>query len=309
MSESVPESSVSVDGDLNSIADSNNNFSNPTPTRTLLRELITQRDALEIEADVIASQLRAPGVNGEAPIGINTPLVDREGFPRGDINIYEAKTKRQRLNIINTDHKELMTKIEILMLQLHKESKLPLFGQAENARKETDKLNAQHAVAENDIYSLVIIDSSQVMGDDRAIPKNIKQYQIIAVIDEILVGSPSHAAGLLNNDYLVSFGGVFHINSRLAEATGDIKSAKLMFCSANTSNECLSRIPSVVKQFHLNGRYIPVGAITSAAAALDHIPVIICREVDGTLCYRCMELKPAVWGGRGLLGCHLTPLK
>ena len=51
-------------------------------------------------------------------MGIDTPLVDREGYPRGDIDIYRARTLRQRFRVLQTDHKETEQEIENLLQQL-----------------------------------------------------------------------------------------------------------------------------------------------------------------------------------------------
>ena len=80
--------------------------------REKLNQMQAQREALEIEADAIASELNSVGPNGEPPAGIKTLLVDSEGFPRGDIDLFNVRNKRQRLAIINTDHKALMGEIE-----------------------------------------------------------------------------------------------------------------------------------------------------------------------------------------------------
>lgn len=69
-----------------------------------LDSLLAQRDAFEIEADAIYSELTSPGLNGEPPAGIKDPLVDSEGFPRGDLDIYNVRRKRQRLAELNYDH-------------------------------------------------------------------------------------------------------------------------------------------------------------------------------------------------------------
>ena len=52
------------------------------------------------------------GVNDEPPIGLKTPLVDAEGFPREDTDVYNARQKSHRLSVINTDPKLLMQRIE-----------------------------------------------------------------------------------------------------------------------------------------------------------------------------------------------------
>lgn len=67
-----------------------------------LEILKNQQSLLEIEADAIHSELTSVGPNGEPPAGVSDPLVDKEDFPRADIDIYNAKRKRQRLRVINT---------------------------------------------------------------------------------------------------------------------------------------------------------------------------------------------------------------
>lgn len=59
------------------------------------------------------------GPNGEPPAGIKDPLIDAEGFPRGDVDIVNVKNKRRRLAEINTDFKVIMKQIEKHMLDLH----------------------------------------------------------------------------------------------------------------------------------------------------------------------------------------------
>ena len=59
------------------------------------------------------------GPNGEPPAGIKDPLIDAEGYPRGDVDIVNVKNKRRRLAEINTDFKVIMKQIEKHMLDLH----------------------------------------------------------------------------------------------------------------------------------------------------------------------------------------------
>lgn len=53
---------------------------------------MAQRDAIEMEAEAIGSELTSPGPNGEAPAGLKSKLVDKEGYPRSDIDIYRIRT-------------------------------------------------------------------------------------------------------------------------------------------------------------------------------------------------------------------------
>merc|ERR1712194_965544 len=55
---------------------------------------------------------------GVEPMGLDTPLVDREGYPRADIDVYRARAQRNRFRVLKTDHKEIEGKIEGFLFQL-----------------------------------------------------------------------------------------------------------------------------------------------------------------------------------------------
>ncbi len=80
--------------------------------RNALKTLDAKRKALEMEADAIESELTCESPEGEPPMGIDTPLTDADGYPRGDIDVYRARTLRQRLAVIRSDHKAIMKDIE-----------------------------------------------------------------------------------------------------------------------------------------------------------------------------------------------------
>ena len=44
--------------------------------------------------------------------GVSGPLVDDEGFPRGDIDLYAVRQARNKYVCAQTDHIEIMRKIE-----------------------------------------------------------------------------------------------------------------------------------------------------------------------------------------------------
>jgi hypothetical protein len=60
---------------------------------------------MENEADAIYLELTSPPGEGVEPMGVDTPLVDPEGYPRGDIDVYRARTLRSRFRVLQTDHK------------------------------------------------------------------------------------------------------------------------------------------------------------------------------------------------------------
>ena len=197
-----------------------------------LSALIAQRDALEIEADAITSELSSPGPNGQPPAGVKGSLVDSEDFPRGDIDIYNVVNKRQRLSAINVDHKIVMKQIE-----------------------ETLAL----------IYASYPAESAPIVPTSDSVQSLRIEDRGIAKLDEILDGSPAFNAGIQDGDILLEFGTVKR------NTPDSLKSiAKLVGESVNKS------IPLVLKR----------------------------KESIVTL-----EITPASWGGRGLLGCHLSPIQ
>lgn len=198
-----------------------------TLQRERYEQLTAQKELLEVEAEAITEEL----TTGENPPGLKGNLVDSEGFPRADVDIYNIRNKRNRLAIINSDFKVIMKEIELLLPQIYVSSN----KQVEDFNEVADDGNLKH----------------------------------IAIIDEILADSPANTAGLSDGDKLISFGGV---NS--------------------TYSNPLSAIPDVVK--------VNVNKI---------IPLVIRRSRDGKEEAININITPKVWNGRGLLGCHLTPIK
>lgn len=52
--------------------------------------------------------------------GLKTPLVDDEGFPRDDVDIFEVRKLRHRHAMLQTDHQKLMKELEAQLFGLHK---------------------------------------------------------------------------------------------------------------------------------------------------------------------------------------------
>jgi 26S proteasome non-ATPase regulatory subunit 9 len=86
--------------------------------RKSIGSLDMRRKALESESQALYLELTTPPEENIPPMGIDTPLVDADGYPRGDVDIYRARTLRQRFQIIQTDHKELMKQTEHLLIKL-----------------------------------------------------------------------------------------------------------------------------------------------------------------------------------------------
>lgn len=211
-----------------------------------LQAMMAQRDMLEIEADAIHSELTSVGVSGAPPAGLSGSLVDAEGFPRGDVDIYNVKTKRKRWNEINTDHKILMKKIEVRLGQVYAEKN------QNNTSTSTSTLKAPSTTIKP--------------AKDATLADIMNTLEPIARLDEILSGSPAFTAGIKNGDYLLQFGKVNMTNA--------------------------------------NGMAFRLIASTVSESVNSSIAITVRR--NGTI--EELSLTPKTWEGRGLLGCHLSPI-
>jgi 26S proteasome non-ATPase regulatory subunit 9 len=224
--------------------------SDPRQTMSLL---VAQREALEIEADALHSELTSPTPSGGAPPGVKGSFVDAEGYPRGDIDIVGVKEKRQRLACINTDHKALMKRIEQALRDVHAQHDAehgPLGARPPPGPSPGGGAGGEAA-------------ASVLSGLAGALDKGL------ALIDEVTVGSPAADGGMQCGDIVMSFGPV----------------------SNKMSAEPLSLIPKVVQE-NMN-RPVSVRVTRGAGAGAQVVE---------------LQITPAVWSGRGVLGCHLTPL-
>lgn len=241
-----------------------------------LLELQAQRDALEIEAEAIVNELNSPGPKGEPAVGVKGALVDKEGFPRSDVDVYRARTLRHRLAVINTDHKEISLSIEASMHELHASYHMPLCGELD--KQQSSQSSSSGAVAAASAMAAGL--ASLSVGKSELDMSNCKAF---AIIDQILEGSPAQKSGLRNGDRLLAFGSI----------------------TSSVYANPLTEVPAVVKECY--GRIMSTnssGNSSTANVQSHHILVMVERSKEQLV----HELVPATWTGRGLLGCHLTPL-
>ena len=51
-------------------------------------------------------------------MGIDTPLVDADGYPRADIDVFRARTLRKRFIEVQNDYKKIQREIERGLVEL-----------------------------------------------------------------------------------------------------------------------------------------------------------------------------------------------
>ncbi|KAI0769000.1 hypothetical protein BD413DRAFT_558899 [Trametes elegans] len=140
---------------------------NNSPSTDNVRSLMARRDAIEAEMEAQLSILQSNSVN------MDTPLVDHEGFPRDDIDIWAVRHARVRIIELRNDHKALMDKIMLALQEVYDPA-----AQAFTTNAASD--NAQHTPG------------------DTPVP--------FARVDGVAPGSPAASAGLLREDLVLTFG-------------------------------------------------------------------------------------------------------
>jgi 26S proteasome non-ATPase regulatory subunit 9 len=257
-------------------------------TKQSLKTLNAQRRSLEQEADALVSELN-DGSQGE-PMGLDTPLVDAEGYPRADIDVYRARTLRKRLGEIRTDHNGLMKNIEQTLQQVAsllnpdkttKEKEELMARSKPKPKPKYDPVTGKWVVmnwdgsvagapgGEKRTFRNLSSETPETRGDDAAVVTSTAPLPTrpFARVNSVAPQSPAHQAGLLENDLILAFG---EIN-----------------LNANDSP-----LPAV-------GELVP-----RAAGNKSNIDILVRRGSDATA---TLHLKPRPWNGRGLIGCHIVP--
>lgn len=136
--------------------------------REIAMNLVARKDAIEKE---IQEQQALLDANNST---MTTELVDNEGFPRGDIDVYTVRHARVRIIELRNDLKSV-----------------------------TDEL----AVALQDVFNSPEPgpNPAETSAGSPSEPEALKPF---ARVDGVAPGSPANEAGLLREDLLLTFGGL-----------------------------------------------------------------------------------------------------
>jgi len=115
------------------------------------------------------------------------PLVDEEGYPRGDIDIVSVVHDRKQLKELQNDHKAIMKEMEGGLHRLH-------------------ALDRRHGDFENNVSAQrsVHVDAEASMCTVDAVTAAPDPHRSFALVDEVSENSPGSDAGLRPGDEVVA---------------------------------------------------------------------------------------------------------
>lgn len=276
-----------------------------------LKSLQSKREDLSLESKAIHSELTSSPGDGVEPIGIDTPLVDKEGYPRNDVDIYRARDLRRRWHEIQNDLQSIMNELETKLVQLaafdrnveddEAEMKARL---AKKPKPKYDAVSGKWCVRNWDGTVAGLEGGHQYNFDnleetDRAIPNEASKALLtqqtglkdgptmissdpFCVIDSVEPCSPAEEAGLKEHDMITNFGSIDHSNHKNLSAL-----AEMVLGAASAGSSLAVKVerqvlasPSIREE-------------TGVASNVEHLEI---------------QVFPKRWSGRGLLGCHMQPI-
>lgn len=270
-----------------------------------LQHLDQKRQSLELEGQAIISELTAVPEGGGACMGIDTPLVDQDGYPRADVDVYRARTLRQRLAVIRTDHQALMkqldqglttTGVSSISKQTKEEEQAEL--QARKAVKPKPKFDpvskkwvvpswdgsiAGVAGGERRSFDHLTEETPTATRPESVTTPSASSLTPFGQIDAVAAESPAAQAGLQEGDLICQFGSVNATNHRNLLAIGE-----LVPQAASHSQEIALTIQRKATR------------TTSSNGSGSDVQ-------EAQVMLQQLTLRPRPWNGRGLLGCHVTP--
>lgn len=143
----------------------------PNVTRDTLARLKQKKNVIEREINELGGVLES-----QKNVGMHESLVDAEGYPRLDVDVYQVRHARHRIICLQNDHKAVMKEIEQCLHAFHANNKPPDWSA-----------------------------SQDVEMADAEPQQNTTPF---AKVNEVSQNSPAELAGLAPGDLLIKFGSI-----------------------------------------------------------------------------------------------------
>ncbi|TRY51541.1 PDZ domain containing protein [Cryptosporidium tyzzeri] len=229
-----------------------------------MEELAKRKGEIEKEVSELTEFLNSCGPD----VGISGKLVDSEGFPRSDIDIYAVRRARNRIAVLNTDYSNIMKKIEEKLFDIHSKEKTYV---SINKSEKSQRCNASECL----------------------------NYPF-GYVNSVLEGSPAFQSGIRTGDLLLEFGSLkseseLHSQEESKHLIGQLpgivrdnldKSIKVTLLRSNSKQpeELLSEFSTFIDNSNLSYKDLNL------------------LEFEK----KSIELVPKKWQGKGYLGCNIA---
>ncbi|RUS18285.1 hypothetical protein BC937DRAFT_88962 [Endogone sp. FLAS-F59071] len=193
----------------------NETVQEPSPLVKNAQALIVQKDKIESEIRELESALRIQGV------GMDSPLVDRSGFPRSDIDVVAARTARNKV-----------------IRELHQK---PTYRPPRGSRRKSGEKEGGRGESNNGRQDIIAdfhclrLSLSRERTNQHAIllfeaessttsaPQTVQpEPQPFAIVNAVAPDSPAKEAGLLKHDKFLRFGSVYAENHQKLQALNEV---------------------------------------------------------------------------------------
>jgi 26S proteasome regulatory subunit N4 len=295
-------------------------------TKQKLSTLHVQRQALESEAEAIISELTTPPAPDVRPAGIDDPLVDREGYPRGDVDVYRVRTLRGRLAEIKTDRQSLLDESERLLHQLAmlqnpgKAAAVQAEAAARVAPKPKPKFDPVSGkwVVRN--WDGTLSGSGSGSGDRGSNEGRGRSFDALAAASseqslssaalaaQASLDASAPASSVSLDESYRSVRPFARVNSVAESSPASLAGLRpddllLRFGTAQIDGAAHEDSDSVMA---FVGQTVP-----QLASQGSSVQVVVRRSTDPSAVSNTLQLTltPRPWAGRGLLGCHIVPYK
>jgi len=300
--------------------------------RKLLTSLDVKKKNMECETDAIFLELTSPPSEGVEPIGLDKPLVDADGYPRGDIDVYRARSIRNRFRILQTDQKEIGQKIEGLLIELAKkkdtskekaETEENTLRSAPKPKPKFDAVTGKWVVKNwdgsvagvkggdqisfndlsnnrdiSDIPDTSVFTSSTRTSNNETTPVVVEEStpdpstRPFGKVDGVGNPSPAADAGMKVGDLITRFGPI-HVNNH-----DRLRAVATLVPEVAGENGSI-RIAVLRRRQH--------GESSNRNDGSPHIAPQNNYEDENQWVKVSLTLHPRPFSGRGLLGCHIVP--
>lgn len=153
------------------------------------------------------------------PAGMTSPLIDKDGFPRNDCDLYAVRAARQTVfctrNSLATNDAQLGQKLELLHILTRKE------GMAQLAEEEEQKAasNAGRQNAKGNEKEVERRRLKELCEEEKARASRLKPFLYIT---QVAPGSPAADAGLSSGMEVVEFGDLNNDNFKSRNGIADL---------------------------------------------------------------------------------------